>query len=76
MIYEIDYSTILFLKMYLCNSVFITFFQIFNESLYATLKKTLHDVVCPELAFAFRAMLFDATTPNILGVRHPSRPGE
>ncbi|XP_041351984.1 androglobin-like isoform X2 [Gigantopelta aegis] len=49
-------------------------FHIFNESLYATLKKSLHDIICPELAFAIRVLLFDASTPNILGIRYSSRP--
>uniref|UniRef100_A0A2C9K873 Uncharacterized protein n=1 Tax=Biomphalaria glabrata TaxID=6526 RepID=A0A2C9K873_BIOGL len=42
-------------------------FQIFNESFYAMLRKTLKDMINAEVAFAWRAFNFDAVTPNILG---------
>lgn len=49
-------------------------FQLFNEALYTMLRKTLHDVANPEVAFAWRAFNFDVIFPNILGLPFGSRP--
>ena len=49
--------------------------QIFSEALYTTLRKVLKDIASPEIAFAWRAFMFDATTKNILSVTAGSRPG-
>lgn len=50
-------------------------FKIFNEAFYTTIRKALPaELLSPEMAFAFRALMFDATTPNILGLAVGSRP--
>ncbi|GFS08049.1 androglobin-like [Elysia marginata] len=51
-------------------------FQTFNEALYSMLKKTIKDIITPEIAFAWRAFTYDATTPNILAIPVGSRPGK
>ncbi|XP_052244735.1 androglobin-like isoform X7 [Dreissena polymorpha] len=48
-------------------------FKIFSESLYTTLRKVLRDIASPEMAFAWRAFMFDATTKNIF-ITPGSRP--
>lgn len=50
-------------------------FQIYNDALYNTLRKCLSDIANQDLAFAWRAFTFDATTKNILGLPSSSRPG-
>ncbi|XP_053398044.1 androglobin-like [Mercenaria mercenaria] len=47
---------------------------IFSEALYTTLRKVLRDVASPEIAFAWRAFMFDATSKNILSIPAGSRP--
>ncbi|OWF38911.1 Androglobin [Mizuhopecten yessoensis] len=49
-------------------------FKIFNDALYNTLRKCLSDIATQDLAFAWRAFTFDATTKNILGLPSSSRP--
>ncbi|XP_035827266.1 androglobin [Aplysia californica] len=49
-------------------------FQVFNEALYQMLKKTVKDIMSPDIAFAWRAFTFDATTSNILAIPVGSRP--
>ncbi|XP_053396619.1 androglobin-like isoform X26 [Mercenaria mercenaria] len=49
-------------------------FKIFSEALYTTLRKVLRDVASPEIAFAWRAFMFDATSKNILSIPAGSRP--
>ncbi|KAK3803170.1 hypothetical protein RRG08_067346 [Elysia crispata] len=49
-------------------------FQTFNDALYSMLKKTIKDIITPDIAFAWRAFTFDATTPNILAIPVGSRP--
>ncbi|XP_046325515.2 androglobin-like isoform X6 [Haliotis rufescens] len=50
-------------------------FQVFNESLYSMLKRALKDVITSNMAFAWRALNFDATSSNIMGLTVGSRPG-
>ena len=50
-------------------------FQIFSQALYTTLRKVLKEIASPEIAFAWRAFMFDATSKNILGLPAGSRPG-
>ncbi|KAL3881172.1 hypothetical protein ACJMK2_027629 [Sinanodonta woodiana] len=49
-------------------------FQVFNDALYACLRKVLRDIVNPDISFAWRAFNFDATSKNILGITTGSRP--
>ncbi|WAR07044.1 ADGB-like protein [Mya arenaria] len=51
-------------------------FKIFAEALYTCLRKVLRDIASPEMAFAWRAFMFDATTKNIFVSSSGSRPGE
>ena len=51
------------------------YFQIFNDSLYQMLKKVLKDIIVADIAFAWRAFNFDATSKNILSIPVGSRPG-
>ena len=54
-------------------------FQLFYESLYNNLKKTLNEanLANTEMAHAWRCLLYDATTRNPLGLPYgsSSRPG-
>ncbi|XP_060593126.1 androglobin-like isoform X19 [Ruditapes philippinarum] len=49
-------------------------FKVFSEALYTTLRKVLRDIASPEIAFAWRAFMFDATSKNILSIPAGSRP--
>ncbi|XP_052808177.1 androglobin-like isoform X3 [Mya arenaria] len=49
-------------------------FKIFAEALYTCLRKVLRDIASPEMAFAWRAFMFDATTKNIFVSSSGSRP--
>uniref|UniRef100_A0A0B7A8R0 Globin n=2 Tax=Arion vulgaris TaxID=1028688 RepID=A0A0B7A8R0_9EUPU len=49
-------------------------FQIFNQALYRMLRRIIKDIISPEVALAWRAFTFDATSSNILGVPFGSRP--
>ncbi|KAL4233261.1 hypothetical protein ACF0H5_007945 [Mactra antiquata] len=49
-------------------------FKVFSEALYSTLRKVLRDIASPDIAFAWRAFMFDATTKNIMSVSSGSRP--
>lgn len=53
----------------------LLFIQVFSEALYLTLRKVLKDIASPEVAFAWRAFMFDATTKNIFSSPSGSRPG-